>query len=230
MEPFDGKKNFGYEYPRGLDLRPGSEFHKKIVDDVRRCADAARAASAKARTEWRKTDNLLQAYVPLATNERPAENNADAPTTIIVPQSQAQLSIHLAHMAGRFIDSTLYEFEGDAGVQSMLNAAKLERVIGKQARWFKHSLRHMISFRDGFAYGVGAVAPRWALVQAGYRNRFGHPAPPVAARYAARGLTLVESAGCGAATWSSASPDALRCERMAAPRYWQHRMAAAPTP
>ncbi|HOH50950.1 MAG TPA: hypothetical protein PLI98_09455 [Candidatus Hydrogenedentes bacterium] len=162
MEPFDGKKNFGYEYPRGLDLRPGSEFHKKIVDDVRRCADAARAASAKARTEWRKTDNLLQAYVPLATNERPAENNADAPTTIIVPQSQAQLSIHLAHMAGRFIDSTLYEFEGDAGVQSMLNAAKLERVIGKQARWFKHSLRHMISFRDGFAYGVGAVAPRWA--------------------------------------------------------------------
>ena len=162
MERFDGKKDFGYEYPRSLDLRPGSDFHKKIVDEVKKCADAARAASQKARAEWRKTDNLLQAYVPLSTDERPAENNADAPTTIIIPQSQAQLSVHLAHMASRFIDSTLYEFEGDAGAQSMLNAAKLEKVIGKQARWFKHSLRHMISFRDGFAYGVGAVAPRWA--------------------------------------------------------------------
>ena len=162
MAPFDGNSNFGYEYPRGLDLRPGSDFHKKIIEEVRRCADAARAASQRARSEWRKTDNLLQAYVPLSSNERTAESNDDAPTTIIIPQSQAQLSVHLAHMASRFIDSTLYEYEGESGAQSMLNAAKLEKVIGKQARWFKHSLRHMISFRDGFAYGVGAVAPRWA--------------------------------------------------------------------
>jgi competence protein ComEC len=76
---------------------------------------------------------------------------------------------------------------------------------------------------------LDAVAPRWALVQAGYRNRFGHPAAPVAARYAARSLTLVESAGCGAATWSSATPERLRCERAVAPRYWQHRIGAVPS-
>ena len=32
---------------------------------------------------------------------------------------------------------------------------------------------------------IAAVAPRWAIVPAGYRNRFGHPRPDVVARYGA---------------------------------------------
>jgi competence protein ComEC len=60
------------------------------------------------------------------------------------------------------------------------------------------------------------------LVQAGYRNRFGHPAPTVVERYAARGITLVPSDRCGAAWWSSARPLEMRCEREASRRYWRH--------
>ena len=69
---------------------------------------------------------------------------------------------------------------------------------------------------------LDAVHPRWALVQAGYRNRFGHPAPDVLQRYFDRGITVVDSPHCGAATWSSALPEAMRCERVAHRRYWQH--------
>ncbi len=75
---------------------------------------------------------------------------------------------------------------------------------------------------------LDAVAPRMALVQAGYRNRFGHPAPEVAARYTQRGIALVNSPQCGAAHWQSATAQALQCERAARPRYWQHRAPAAP--
>ena len=57
------------------------------------------------------------------------------------------------------------------------------------------------------------MQPRTALVQAGYRNRFGHPAPEVLQRYAQRQVPVVESARCGAATWSSARPDVVECER-----------------
>ena len=71
-----------------------------------------------------------------------------------------------------------------------------------------------------------AVQPRTALVQAGYRNRFGHPAAEVLQRYHQRGIRVVESSRCGAATWSSAQPDALACQRDTAQRYWQHRMTA----
>ncbi len=71
---------------------------------------------------------------------------------------------------------------------------------------------------------LDAVQPRIALVQAGYRNRFSHPAPEVAARYTQRGITLLDSPRCGAATWRSAQPLAYVCQRQVAPKYWQHRM------
>ena len=61
----------------------------------------------------------------------------------------------------------------------------------------------------------------WVLVQAGYRNRFGHPAAVVTARYDERGIDWVASPQCGAATLRSAQPDRLDCHRLSRPRYWQ---------
>lgn len=72
---------------------------------------------------------------------------------------------------------------------------------------------------------LDSVAPRWALVQAGYRNRYGHPAPEVIARYAERRVQLLDSAQCGAARWRSTQATQLRCERIDGRRYWQHRPA-----
>jgi competence protein ComEC len=69
---------------------------------------------------------------------------------------------------------------------------------------------------------LDAVQPQWAMAQAGYRNRFGHPAETVAARYEARGIRLVKSPPCGAARWSSQEPDVLRCQREEGKRYWHH--------
>ena len=69
---------------------------------------------------------------------------------------------------------------------------------------------------------LDAVAPRWALVQAGYRNRYGHPAPEVMARYTERGVQVLDSARCGAVRWHSAQAEQTRCERVDSPRYWQH--------
>jgi competence protein ComEC len=70
-----------------------------------------------------------------------------------------------------------------------------------------------------------ALQPRLALVQAGYRNRFGHPAPAVVARYREQDILLVESTRCGAATWRSQSPGHVECERTLRQRYWHHVIA-----
>ena len=67
-----------------------------------------------------------------------------------------------------------------------------------------------------------AVAPRWAWVQTGYRNRFGHPAIPVVARYEALGITLVQSPRCGAMAWHSDDPQNVACTRVQEGRYWHH--------
>jgi len=71
---------------------------------------------------------------------------------------------------------------------------------------------------------LDSVHPSFALVQAGYRNRFGHPAPPVLARYRERGITVIDSPHCGAARWRSDQPGAVSCQRALAPHYWNHRV------
>jgi competence protein ComEC len=65
---------------------------------------------------------------------------------------------------------------------------------------------------------IDAVQPRVAVVQAGYRNRFGHPAPDVVARYRERGVEVRESADCGAYVWADGVG---HCERARVPRYWR---------
>lgn len=68
---------------------------------------------------------------------------------------------------------------------------------------------------------LSAVAPRVAVIQAGYRNRFGHPAPDVMARYRHRGIVTVESTRCGAWRWQGdAAVEQVACERDRARRHW----------
>ena len=71
---------------------------------------------------------------------------------------------------------------------------------------------------------LDAVQPAVALVQSGYRNRFGHPAPPVMERYHERNIVVHESPRCGAFTWRSAQVDGVDCARDTGLRYWHHRL------
>jgi competence protein ComEC len=70
---------------------------------------------------------------------------------------------------------------------------------------------------------LDAVQPRFAWVQAGYRNRFGHPAAPVLERYRQRGIVVQDSPHCGAMRWESSAPVQVQCEREMQRHYWQHR-------
>jgi competence protein ComEC len=80
---------------------------------------------------------------------------------------------------------------------------------------------------------LDAVRPEVAVFQAGYRSRFGHPAPDIVARYQARGIEVVRSDRCGAWTLPAASTQRAFgsaataasapqpwCEREVARRYW----------
>jgi competence protein ComEC len=70
---------------------------------------------------------------------------------------------------------------------------------------------------------IAMLKPHWAVVQAGYRNRYGHPAPQVVDRYESLGVRLVSTPECGAAYWQSIQPHAMVCERLSHKRYWHYR-------
>lgn len=70
---------------------------------------------------------------------------------------------------------------------------------------------------------VRAVAPAWAIVTSGYRNRFGHPKADVVARYTGRGATVLRTdrAGAIAMTFAADAPLAVSDARGERRRYWQ---------
>jgi len=106
-----------------------------------------------------------------------------------------------------------------------LEAPQEARLVGAGAALAADVLLvpHHGSKTSSTAAFLDAVKPRISLVQAGYRNRFGHPAPPVMDRYRERGIAVVDTVHCGAAAWASAEPDRVACRRESAARYWHHR-------
>ena len=71
---------------------------------------------------------------------------------------------------------------------------------------------------------LDAVQPQEAWVQAGYRNRYGHPAQEVVQRYHLRNILVRDSPHCGAMTWRSDAASQGICSRTASMRYWNHRV------
>ena len=68
---------------------------------------------------------------------------------------------------------------------------------------------------------IAAVAPRWAIVAAGYRNRFGHPNGEVLERYRSAGVQLARTDLQGSiAIRLSAQGVGIEGERTRRGRYW----------
>jgi competence protein ComEC len=119
----------------------------------------------------------------------------------------------------------------DNGVQSALLVGDIEKEqearLVQQASALRSTVLlvpHHGSKTSSSAEFLDAVQPHWALVQSGYRNRFGHPAPSVMSRYAERNIVVRDSPHCGAGLWSSDAPGGMQCTRLEQLRYWHHRV------
>jgi competence protein ComEC len=122
-----------------------------------------------------------------------------------------------------------------AGGRSVLLTGDMER--GAEALLAERSARelhadvllvpHHGSRTSSTAALLDAVAPRWALVPVGYRNRFRHPNGEVMERYRARGIALLRTDLDGALTVRlGARGVALEAERERAAHYWRDRRDA----
>jgi competence protein ComEC len=71
---------------------------------------------------------------------------------------------------------------------------------------------------------IAGIAPSFAVVSAGWRNRFGHPRPDTLARYAAAGVPVFNTAEQGAIPLDFPADGPAQREqgwRLRAPRYWR---------
>lgn len=137
-----------------------------------------------------------------------------------------------------------YGPDGEGRLPSNAMSCVLRVDNGRQAAWFSGDLDAERETRLAMAYPglradlliaphhgsasssspvlLNSLQPRVVLIQSGYRNRFGHPAPQVVERYRARGMRWQSSPQCGAALWRSDAPDQVVCQRDQVRRYWHH--------
>lgn len=108
---------------------------------------------------------------------------------------------------------------GDIGVAQ--EAQVLRRYPSLQAQWLLAG--HHGSHTSNGPLWLQTLQPEWVVVQAGYRNRYRHPAPEVVRRFEALGLRWINTVDCGAARWSSQHPEVMACHRQQTQRYWHHR-------
>jgi competence protein ComEC len=114
----------------------------------------------------------------------------------------------------------------DAGGASMLLTGDIERAAEEALQ--KAALKtdvlvvpHHGSRTSSSAGFIAAAAPRWAVVPAGYRNRFGHPAREVLERYRAAGVQVLRTDLDGAITIILKSDIEVAAQRARHPRYWR---------
>jgi competence protein ComEC len=117
----------------------------------------------------------------------------------------------------------------EAGGASMLLTGDIERLAESVLTKMDPKsdvllVPHHGSRTSSSAEFIAAVAPRWAVVPAGYRNRFGHPSREVLERYAAAGVHVVRTDLDGAVS-IVLGKDAVRVgtERSLRARYWRAR-------
>ena len=110
---------------------------------------------------------------------------------------------------------------------SMLLTGDIERLaegnlLGKALKADVLLVPHHGSRTSSSEAFIEAVAPRWAVVTAGYRNRFGHPTREVLARYEQAGVRVLRTDLDGATEIILKQDSVLvNPERALRPRYWR---------
>ncbi len=162
---------YDYDYPRGLDLRPGSELHTKIRDFVVQKAGVSQD-TIKARFDmWKKIDHSLTAYVPPDRFEGDEETEVNRPVNkdlenVVIPTSYATLEVLLSYLTSLFLSTEPYFRFEPVGPEDLIGTILLELAVAQQMRRSKAGLALHTMWRDSLIYSFGAI-------HIGYRHEYG---------------------------------------------------------
>lgn len=153
--------NIEYTYPKGLDLRPQSVLHGKLLTKLNQRIQESSQEITKRHKSWKKIDQTLTAYIPTdEAEDKVKEKDSRKPVSIVIPYSFATLETLLTYLVAAFLDYPIFRYEGSSP-EDRFGAILLEKAVEVQSRRAKMALYLLTTFRDAWAYGIGAVAPYW---------------------------------------------------------------------
>lgn len=157
-------RDVSYDYAPGIDLRPDSKLHRKVIDCIVRQAEDSYTQMSKRHSVWNDIDNTLKVYIPSDEAEKVIKSkDKRRPTSIVVPYSYATIETIMAYLTKGLLSDNVFQYDGYAP-EDTLPAKMLELVVNQQVRRFKSDLEMHTSLRDSLAYGFGASTISWSEV------------------------------------------------------------------
>lgn len=158
-----GRANYEYEYPDGLDLKPGSDFHNKLRNKIWQRARESRNEMSKRYSSWNEIDRILTVYITADDKEKKVKDkDSRKPISIIFPYSYSMLEALLTYMTMAFFQDPMFQFEG-VGPDDIRGAMMLELIVRLHCIKTKVPLAVHTVMRDGLSYGVGIGTPAWEV-------------------------------------------------------------------
>ncbi|MFA5037846.1 MAG: hypothetical protein WC479_11810 [Candidatus Izemoplasmatales bacterium] len=159
------KKDYKYDYPEGLDLRPNSDLHKKLRSRIYERARASRNEISKRYSSWRAIDKNLTTYIDLSETKQAKEDelrlkDPTKPLSIVFPYSYSMLEALLTYLSMAFFQDPMFQYEGVEDDDTM-GAMLMEMVIRLHCIKNKVPLAVHTVLRDSLGYGVGIGIPNW---------------------------------------------------------------------
>ena len=156
-------REYDYEYPEGLDFKPGSPLHKKIIARVLDNARQSKNTMEKQYDSWNLIDEKLTAFTPTSDKEKEVKaKDRRKPISIVVPYSFAILETMMSYLVSAFLQEPIFRYEGSSP-EDIVGAILLEKKVNLDCNRTKVPLALHTMFRDAGAYGVGITAPDWTV-------------------------------------------------------------------
>lgn len=156
--------NHNYDYPEGLNLKPGSELHDKIVREITERARESKNALSTLRKPWPQMEAKLKGYVRPEYYRQIEDTKRDTRKKvvpeIVMPVTFATMETLLTYMVTAFTRSPVFRYEG-VGPEDIPGGMLMQLVIGQHVHRNAIALNLHTQWRDCFAYGFGAVHPYW---------------------------------------------------------------------
>ncbi len=156
---------YKYKYPKGLDLKPWSKQHRKILDMLMRRARESAEVISERFPSWNKIDQSLTTYIDLTESEVNVQDlDHRKPVSIVYPYSYALMETILGYLLAAYMQDPILRYEGKTS-EDTIGAILLEQVIAQHCDYSKVILNFHTMFRDFLAYGFGTVGSKWDVVK-----------------------------------------------------------------
>ncbi len=158
-----GSDDISYDYPDGLDLKPGSDLHQRLLTKLLLYARESSTIVSARHTDWHDMDEKLTAYIPTSQKEKDIKNkDRRKPISIVFPYSYAILETLVSYLVSAFFPDPIFRYEG-MGPEDVAGSTLLQYIIAQHVNRNKVSLNLHTMFRDASAYGFGVVTPQWTV-------------------------------------------------------------------